>query len=326
MALPVADQIAAIVKTHIVPELVDNIYKSNVLFHRLHQKQKVVKNFGRGTIQLPIVTAKEAAVGTYSKFGILSTTPTDSFNAAQLTMAHYYGQLIIAEQELANSKGEGTDAVIDLLEAKRQNVELTMFDSIGTDLYTGDGTDPDALVGLVSIISAASAYAGIAPADLADWVAGYIDATATALSALTILQIKKAIGGLTIGTDRPTMGVTTQAVYDKIWSLIVTNERYVGEAKRVSVGGWEAIEIGGVPIFVDQHLPTGLFVAAKDSIIFLNENYLKFYIQSGYNFDPEPLPPPKDQDIHITRLRFFAQLATNKRKAHGAITNIDPTA
>lgn len=318
------DQITSIVKQYIVPEIIDNTYKSNVLFHRLREKGRIGQ-YGRGIVQFPIVKEKEAAVGTYAKYDLLSTTPTDSFTAGSLRMAHYYAQLVLSVQDLADSMGEGSDAVIDLLQAKRQNTELTLYDLVGTDMYTGDGTDANALIGMKSIISVASAYAGIAVADMADWVAGYIDATPTPLSTLTPFQIKKAIGGLTIGTDRPTMAVTTQAVYDKIWSLVVSNERYIGEAKQVVVGGWEGIEIGGVPIFVDNHLPTGLFVVAKDSIIFLNENYLKFYTQKGYNFDMEPLPPAKDQDVYIARLRWFSQFVCTKRKAQGVISNIDPT-
>ena len=318
-------QIDAIVKQYIDSRLVDQVYSDMPLMYILKDKGKVGK-YGRGTIQFPIIKSKGTNIVSYNEFDLLPTTPANSITAGSLTMGHYAGQLTLGVQTLANAMADGKDAVINLLDAEQENTKLGLVDTMATDLYTNSSETNNKIVGMAGIISTTSTYANLAVADLADWKAK-INSTDIALSAMELTDFKKQIQDQTIGTDYPDLAVTTQAVWNKIWALVVANERYVNpNTLSVKVGAWEGIQIGQTTVIWDQHIPTGLFVANRDPFIVLNTKYLQVYVQSGYNIDSEQIATPINQDIRAWRCRWFGQLVCSKRRAQGAITSIDPAA
>ena len=315
------DMFSAIVQNYIVPEIQDNVYVSNVLFLRLKDAAKIYE-VSNDTVQVPLLNKKDVAAGTYTRFGALDTTPTEPWTAAIFRMGHYYCHIPLAVQDIAKLRGDR--AVVDYVKARKASAELKLFDLLGTHLYSGDGTDPEAIVGMKNLISTTSSYGGIAVADFAEWVAGYIDNTAYDLSTFTLQKFFDAVENLTIGSDRPTIAITSRKVYSKIRGLIQTNQRYNGEGDSVKVGQWKGIEIDDVSIFPDQHLETGLFNSSKDSIIFLNERYLGFHVQANFNMNSETLPLAQEKDVYNIRVRIFPQLVCKQRRMQGAITNINP--
>ena len=131
------DNLSALTKNQYIPLLVDNIFESNVLTHRLLRKSKASAS-GMKVLQ-PVAYAKNTSSGFYSGYDVMDTAPTETFTDAEFTWSQMYSTISISGREEALN--DGAERVIDLLEAKVKNAEKSMKDSFGTTLYgTQDGT------------------------------------------------------------------------------------------------------------------------------------------------------------------------------------------
>lgn len=313
MALTVA-QLDALTQKLIIPKVVDNIFKSNVLFFRL--KERGIQYRGGSQIQFPVVYAKNSAVGAFSKYDVLATSPNDQITAGVLDWKRYYVHLSISNHEL--DLNDGKTGIVDLLEALRQNAELSLLDKLGDDLYK---TSPAAneLDGFGKIMSATSVYAGIDPADMATWKA-VIDTTA--ISSLTLLDLQKGYGKVTIGSDQPTIGVTNQAVFDKIWSLAQTNQRFFNS--RLADAGFDSIGVNGKPVVVDQKVAGSGAGTADNHFYWLNERWLYLAIHSNRNFVTERIPVQPAQDVYMQRIVVMLNLVCSQRRQQMRFEAINP--
>src|SRR3972149_8376109 len=109
------DMFSAIAQNFIIPEIQDNIYLSNVLFYRM-LKNKQIGKYTNNAIQAPLLNKKDVAVGTYTRFGLLDSTPTEPWTAAEFQMGHYYAQIPLAIQDFA--KLDNNQAKIDYVKAR----------------------------------------------------------------------------------------------------------------------------------------------------------------------------------------------------------------
>lgn len=314
MALSVS-QLASITQEEIVPEMYENIFNSNPLLFRL--KEKGIKKDGGLKIQVPLAYASTTAAGAFEGYDVLSTSPNDQITAAQFEWRQSYAHVSISgREELINS---GKNAFHNLLEAKRMIAERTMEDNLGTALQGSNSGGKD-IDGLASVLSTSTTYGGIAVADFAAWVAK-VPSLAVA-GTLTKLEIQKLIGQVTIGSDRPSVLVTRQSVYDKIWSLWEGQQRF--EDGKMADAGFQSMRVNGLPLVVDSHVTGGDGGAQTNWLEALNERYLWLYGHKDCDFKVVPIPPQRDQDVKHVRILWAGNLACTERRMQGVIKTIDP--
>jgi len=314
MALSVS-QIASITHRLILPKMVENIFGSNPVLFRL--KDKGIKYSGGRVIQQPLVYKKTDAVGSFEGAEILSTTLNDNLTNAEFAWRQYYGTIgITGRDELLNSGKEG---ILNLLEAKRLVTELTLMDTMGTDLQ-GSNSSGKALDGLGSVLSDTTTYAGIATADFSDWKAKV--RTLSVAGTLTLIEMQKAYGATVVGSDHPSVIVTRQSVFDKLWTLYQPDQRFTDS--KMASAGFSTLMFNGIPIVVDSHV-TGTDGGNQDNWIqFLNERYLWLATHSDSNFKVVAIPPLKDQDVKIVRILWAGNLLCSNRRMQGVIKTVDP--
>ena len=292
------------------------MFASNPLLFRF--REKGIKYGGGRVFTQPLVYAKTDAVGSFEGAEILSTTINDNVTAAEFNYRQYYAHIgITGRDELLNSGKEG---IHNLLEAKRQVAEWTLSDTMGTDLQGSNSTGKK-IDGLGSILSTSSTYAGIAVADMADWAAK--QRTLGVAGTLTLLEMQKAMGVATVGADKPTVIVTRQSVYDKIWSLVQPDQRFVD--KKMADAGFQNIVFNGVPILVDSHVPGSDGGSADNYVEFLNEKYLWLGTHSGADWKVVPIPVQKDQDVKMVRILWAGNLLCSNRRMQGFISTVNPS-
>lgn len=155
---------------------------------------------------------------------------------------------------------------------------------------------------------------------MAAWVAK-IPSLAVA-GTLTKLEIQKLIGQTTIGADKPTVLVTRQSVFDKIWSLWEGQQRF--EDGAMADAGFQSMRINGIPLVVDSHVTGSDGGSQNNWLEALNERYLFLLTHKDCNFKVVPIPPLKDQDVKMVRILWAGNLACSSRRMQGAIKTIDP--
>lgn len=314
MALTIG-QLASFTQNYIVPKAVENVFNSNPLLYRL--REKGIKYTGGLEYRIPLAHTATTSAGAFEGYDLLPTAANDQFTSAVINLRQHHGHVTISgREELLNS---GKEAILDLMEMKRQMCEMTIEENLGTALQ-GSNTSGKDLDGLASVLVASGTYAGVAATDMATWVAK-VPSLAVA-GTLTKLEIQKLIGQCTIGADKPTVLVTRQSVFDKIWALWEGQQRF--EDGAMADAGFQSMRINGIPLLVDSHV-TGTDGTNQDNWLeALNERYLFLLTHKDCNFKVVPIPPQKDQDVKMVRILWAGNLACSSRRMQGAIKTIDP--
>lgn len=299
-------EINAITERLFMPKLVDNIFKSNALFSRMKKKNYILKDGGSKIVQ-PISYAQTTAAGFFSGADLLTTTANDQITAAEFDWATAYANITIDNtEELKNS---GKAQMVDLVKSKMDLAEMSLADTIGTAMFNIGGV-AKTFDGLRMICNTSGTYGGIDKATYS-WWRGQLDATSTVMTASGAFQ--SLIGDCTIDTDRPTIAVTTQDIFDDLVASIADQQRFTDTD--TAKAGFINISVGGVPVIVDSHAPAG-------HLFLLNERYLNMVVHRGANFKFDGFVKPVNQNLKAAKIYFMGSLVCSKPSAMGMCTSI----
>jgi len=308
-------QLASITHELIVPKAVDSVFNSNPLLFRF--KERGIKYDGGRDIVQPLVYDDVNAVQAYEGSEVLSTEINDNLTAAVYNWRQYSAFFgVTGREELINN---GKNGIVNLLKTKQKVCELSLLNQLGTDLQ-GSNSGGKSLDGLGLTLSTSSTYGGIAVADMAAWAAQTI--TLGTANTLTLFDMQRLQGKATIGADHPTVWVTRQSVYDKIWSLLQPDQRFVDST--MGNAGFGGIKFNGIPIVVDSHVAGSDGGSTDNMLMCLNEAYIGLAIHSDVNFKTVPIPQVKDQDVKMVRIFFAGNLWCSARRMHGFNASINP--
>ena len=112
--------------------LADNITNNNALLRKINQSGNR-KPFAGRDIVLELHYADNNSVQMYSDYDQISTTPADVISAAVYPVKQLAGSMTISGLE--QIKNSGKAAVIDLVEAKMENLELSLQNELAAQLY-----------------------------------------------------------------------------------------------------------------------------------------------------------------------------------------------
>ena len=304
------------VKSAYIPILVDNIFTGVPLLTKLMSKNKVMLDSGQN-IRVPILYGMKKG-DAFSGLDRFDINPVKTRQSAQWEWKSFYTNVTIIGEEVM--KIEGTEKIIPLVENEIKEAEMKMKDMLGgVDIgVLGDGTGSSskAIDGLNIAISA-SAYGDITPSDLGSnstnkiWEST-VDATG---GAVTLSKIKGYMGNCTYGTECPDLGITTQDVYDSLWGQLQPSQRFLNPASALAKIGFKGIEIDGMQILVDRHVPTGYFYG-------VNTDYFKFIVNKHRNFSWTEDKPLVDADAYVRQLLVACNLICTSRRYHFKATGL----
>jgi hypothetical protein len=294
-------ELASITEKKFIPVAVDQIFTSNVLFQRM-RKGKMYETYDGGLkIVQPLIYALTTASGSYSGSETLDTSANDQITAAEFDMKTYFANITITRtDELKNS---GDAQKVNLVKAKVMIAEKTLSDNLGTGVFNA-GTVAKDLLGLRLAYAITGTYGGIAKATYS-WWQGQVDSTTTTL---TIPALETLVGQCTIGNDKPSLIITTQAQFDAYHGLLQPQERYTDED--TASGGFKNLLFRGIPIVVDNHCPSGY-------MFLINENYLKLYVHKDENFRFEPFQKPTDKNMACAKIYWAGELVCSNCRMNG---------
>jgi hypothetical protein len=294
-------------------EFKDQVFNKSVLLNHMKENGGVVEKGGGAKLRVPLM--HEA--GTSEWFGgtdTLDVSPVDTLDAAEYDWRNLNASIVFTmDDELSNS---GKEQIIDLLEAKVKQAELTIADSLNESLFTGTGTEArKRIVGLATAVGTGT-YAGIAGGTYTNWQS-YVESTATALS---IAQMRVARNTLNIGAGGSPVSIipTTQTLFEKYESLLTPSYQMdptvqTKETKRIADAGFVTLHFAGVPVVFDPKCPTG-------NMFFLNTDNLKMYVHRDAYMVKTPKLSPVDQHVTVQHIVMRTILGTNRRKSLGKLT------
>jgi len=240
----------------------------------------------------------------YSGSETLNTSDAQQITQASFDWCEYAVSIPVTRiDELKNS---GKQAIINHVKAKVQAAEKSLKDLLGTDLF-GDGTTAKAIDGLRLLCAITGTFGGLAKATYS-WWQGKVDSSTTAM---TMAALQGQIGNQTIDSDRPSVLVTTQDVYDDLYAALQPQQRFADED--TFKAGFTNLIVNGIPLIVDSHCPSGYLFA-------LNEAYLHLYCHKDENFRFAPFRQPTNQNAKVAQIFWTGALTSDNCRMQGMMS------
>ena len=121
--------------------MVDNIFKDSAFLAYMRMTDSIKKQNGGERIAMPLMYGDNKTIKTVGGYEVLDTTPQEGFTTAFYPWAEIAGTISISRKEERQNSGEGR--LINLLEAKIKQAEMTMREKLNGDLLHGtlNGTE-----------------------------------------------------------------------------------------------------------------------------------------------------------------------------------------
>lgn len=329
------DSLTAVTRDKFIPVMVDNIFNSNILTHKMLGQSEPIAS-GNKVLQ-PIEYGKSGDVSFYEGYDTISASPQEVFTDASYDWVQLRSSIIYSGKEQALNSG--SERVVDLISAKVKNAEKAMKDAFGNQLYSdNDGTaaptgatsanklSQKGFIGLDHIISKTRALGGITSTGSAYlwWDANVEVAYKTGTTAYTYAQladgdiqdvIRNMYGKCSIDNDKPDLIVCPQNIFDAYEESLAAQKRFGASSESLADAGFTNLLYRGTPIVVDDHCPAG-------KMFFLNTKYLKFRHHSARNFSFQGFQKPVNQDAAVGHIYWLGALVCSNPRMLGKVTNL----
>lgn len=306
MAVPNIGELAATTLEYYEKSLADNIFKRHVILNHFQKNGGTKMYPGGKSIRVPLMYSANSTVKAFDGLDTLDLTYQDSVDAAEYNYKFYDVSIVFTMvDELKNS---GPQQVLDLLEAKIKQAEMSLSERINNDFYNGAASDAKEITGIDTVIGTSGAYGGI-NASTYSWWRSTVDSTSETLSVADMRTAKNSANN-GAGGARVSLIVTTQTLYEKYNALltatITMNQPVSSEGKRLGDAGFTGVEFEGVPIRYDEDATAG-------SMYFLNTENLKLGIHSDANFKVIKKAEPTDQHVSVQHIVFAGNTVCDRR-------------
>ena len=319
----------------ILPAVVDTILNSNVFATRM---LGVAKKWNGEQIKQAVKVSKNATGISFSGFDTFSTNATN--NRVLLSYFPKFYQISVA-LPLDELSANQTDAkVVDLAAVEMSGAAHDMADDIGTLLYSdGTGNSSKDFNGLTNIIGTTGNIGGQSRGTYTT-----LQSTVTASGGtLTLALMQTLYNAIASGSQKPTLGLCPEAVFNLYEQLLNPQERITKDVPMMKRGleggsGFTALFFRGVPILSDEK-------ATTETLFFVNENYLDFYALPmatteaikfksseikgndyssvlGLGFSWSGWIKPSNQAAVVGHIYLGGELVTFNPKRHGRLTGI----
>ena len=251
-------------------KVVDTVLNSNVLATRLLGR---AKKWSGETVRQPIKVSKNATGTSFSGFDTFSTSATN--NRVNLSFTPSFYQITVA-LPLDELSANATDAkVLDLAAIELASASHDMADDIGTLFYAdGSGNNSKDFLGLGAHVDDGGDIATIGGQSRSTYTTLQSIDTASA-GTISLAKLSTLHSDVSSGSQKPTLGVCSEAVWNFVESLIAPQERIMKDEPAIrrgvqGGGGFTALFYRGTPIVADEK-------ATAQRFFWLNEDYLEFY-------------------------------------------------
>jgi len=333
--------------------LVDNIFKDSAFLAYLRMSDAVKRQNGGERVAIPLMYGKNDTVETHGGYSIIDTTPQDGLTTAFYEWAEIAGTISISRKEERQNSGEGR--ILNLLESKMKQAEMTMREKLNTDLLQGtvssatfvqdtadDGsyglnplgyflrknkaTDPTTLdVGNIS--NATNSWwrhrVGVLGTN-----AGSVTGEDFGLSVSTYAGMKVALRRMYNYCSRgsggsPNLVVFDQESFETYENALDVNVRF--QNTKMGDLGFDTLKLRGATCIWDEVVPdvyTGTTAVTLGTAFFINTNFYTLMIDSETDIVTTPFIEPENQTAKTAKILFMGQAGMSNLRKHGVALDI----
>jgi hypothetical protein len=325
MATPIGNNVVtSISRRHIRPDLVDNVYKSNVVTFRLFSANKKIVRGGY-QIEQPLMYGRFTSGGFFHGAEVLDITPADTILNAAFDWKQAYVPVVVDGRTLI--KVDQPEAIADFIRTYFAQAEMEMAEILATGIWS-DGSNPKAIDGIEMAVddgSIANVYGGLDRSTYG-WWKSQVDSATTALSlgALNSLFNKCSEGG-----RHPTLIVSRTDQYERYWSLNIDRQQQdigpAGGDSQLAAAGFRNMLFNGVPWVVDSHVPDGQS-STNSKIYMLNEDYMELVVSPRADMEIEDFQTGIYQNAMVSKIYWAGNLLFSNCARQGVMTSVTTVA
>ena len=311
MASPNLSEIVTTTLKNRSKSLADNVSNHNALLRRLRENGNTTSVTGRD-ITRELEYADNGTVQFYSGYETLDVSPADVLSAAVFEYKQLAGNVTISGLE--QIKNSGTEALINLLEARVNVLEKSMMNSLSTSLYSdGTGTSGKEVGGLQLIVADAGTgtVGGINSSTYTFWQNAQTTATSSAFSTTNVQADMNTIYlSLVRGADSPDLIMADTNAYKSFLGSLQAIQRVTSD--RVATSGFTSVQYLNSDVIFDSACPT-------NKMYFLNTDYLRLEVAANRNFVPGESRMSVSQDALVQPMFWSGNLTCSNRALQGVI-------
>jgi len=289
-------------------------------------------------------------VGGYEQ---LDTTPQDGMTTAFYDWAEVGGTISISRKEERQNSGEGR--LINLLESKIKQAEMTMREKLNNDLLLGtvssstfvpelstggnlgilplpyflrklNGTDPTRGGNVGNISGSSYSWWRHITADIG--ANGSQTGNAYALNATTYAGLKAALKRMYNYCSRgsggsPDLVVADQTTFETYENALDTSVRYMNT--KMADMGFDTIKLRGATMIWDEKVPdvyTGTAAITKGTAFFLNTNFYNIIYDAETDIITTPFVEPENQTVKTAKILFMGNAAVSNMRKLGVCYDV----
>jgi len=311
MASPNLSEIVTTTLKNRSKSLADNVSNHNALLRRLRENGNTTTVTGRD-ITRELEYADNGTVQFYSGYETLDVSPADVLSAAVFEYKQLAGNVTISGLE--QIKNSGTEALINLLEARVNVLEKSMMNSLSTSLYSdGTGTSGKEVGGLQLLVADAGTgtVGGINSSTYSFWQNVQTTATSSAFSTTNVqADMNNIYLQLVRGADSPDLIMAGTNAYKAFLGSLQAIQRVTSDGMVRS--GFTSVQYLNSDVVFDSACNT-------NRMYFLNTDYLRLEVAASRNFVPGEAKMSVNQDALVTPMFWSGNLTCSNRALQGVI-------
>lgn len=334
----------------------DNIFKDSAYLAYMRLSDAVKKQDGGHRIALPLMYGNNSTIATHGGYDVIDTTPQDGMTTAFYEWSEVAGSISISRIEERQNAGEGR--LLNLLESKLKQAEMTMKEKLNTDLVRGtvsgttfvpelaqggragllplgyflrkDNTTDPTVGGDVGNISNNSNtwwrnVTGVADSASAD------TGNSVALAVTTYAGFKVALRRMRNFCSRgsggpPDLAVFDQVSYETYENALDVNQRYTNT--KMADLGYDTLKLQGATCIWDETVPdidNGTVALTSGSVFFINTKFYHLVIDSQTDIITTPFIEPENQTAKTAKILFMGNAAVSNLRKHGVLYAVSRT-
>jgi len=327
--------------------LFDNIFKDSAFMAALRSMDAIQRQNGGERIRAPLMYGTNSTVKSYSDYDTLDTTPQDGMTTAFYPWAELGGTISISRKEERQNSGEA--AIIALLKSKIMQAEMSMRETLNTQLLQGTvsgatfvpGNSAKDLFPLGYFLRKANATnpttggnVGNIDCSTESWwrhKTAVVDSASTdtgnafALNVSTYKGLVVALRRMYNHCSRGSGGSPNLAVFDQV--TYETYENALDDKVRYSNTtladmGFDNIKLRGATCIWDEVIPdidNGTVAITAGTAFFLNTKFMKLVIDSETDVVTTPFVEPENQTAKTSKILFMGNMTCSNLRKQGVV-------
>jgi hypothetical protein len=303
-------------------QVVRVINEDNYINKRLLKKSQGV---GGGEFILAPLEYGSIDVTTMGEYDQITLQPTELIDYARYEWTHINGTMSLSEKKM-KVQNTGKAQLLNLVKIHSKNLARRFKIKFSTLLFVTSHEADDNMSSLYDICATYNNTIGGLDGSTVttfDWNPAIISLTSASPTWANIVDpmnayyiervLRKIVGTLTLGNEKPTLILTTQVIWDAYEQVLRDDKRFEGNYR--ADGGFDILTFRGIDIAVDDNVPDGYMYV-------LNEKYIGYYHHNDFRFVGSKWKRAELHHVYYSELNWWGGFGVSRRDKQGAVVGL----